>query len=174
MAPNVTIPRSIPRVIPTPNIAKLQTKPDGTLDPGAVENHTRTVEDFAHTVHQHLTPLFVDTGFVASAGWTLQYGQGRRMGSIVQIRVIVARTGGTIVVPASGIMGLIVIAVAPPQLQGSTTFAGAFCGGGVGRLTTGVYIPNTGSIDLACVSAGLNIVNGDSIELGGMVFVEDV
>jgi hypothetical protein len=99
-------------------------------------------------------------------------GEGRRVGAIGWLKVIVERTGGTITVDAAyDNVANQSVATAPVDFQGPVNFSFPMHSGATSRPATGSYIPFTGVITLAGVGGTANIVNGDQVELGGVFFM---
>lgn len=114
-------------------------------------------------------PLFVDSGAAAAAGWSVVDLLAWRDGQILQFRLIVQRTGGTITVPASGDLGNQAVATLPVSLRGSLP-AALVCGGGgaTGRLVGGSFVPSTGVVSITSIAGAANVVNGNQMTFGGM------
>lgn len=163
-------------IIPDPNLPRLNAQPDGTVAIADLNSMVRSIESWAQMVTAALTPRDIpQAGFVASAGWSVAYAHGFRLGSLVILRVIAQRTGGAIAVPANGIVGLTSLMKAPAALRGPTVVAATISTGGVGRVAVGVYTPSDGNILLAAVDGGGgNIAVGETIELGGVAIVEGI
>lgn len=134
----------------------------GTVDTTAATTVTDTRADFT-LCGMH------DTGWMSNqlttaTGWSLQSQSVRRIGNVVYLRLFVQRTGGDITVPTNGNITNTTVATLPTWAV--PTINGALASADAGRMASAVATP-AGEVSLAAVAPGGDIVNGESITIGG-------
>lgn len=117
----------------------------------------------------------VDTGWMtgqltATSGWSISSQQIRRIGKVVQLRLVVNRTGSAISVPSDGNIPNTTVATLPawavPSVNSALTSADT------GRLASATVSPVEGGVSLAAVAPGANLAQGESVSFGGTYFID--
>lgn len=105
----------------------------------------------------------------AASGWTLTAQRGIVRSGIAFVFLTLTRTGGTITVPTTGDIANTPIATLSSGWRAPALTAQVLTltGGGVGPISAG-YIGTDGlTLSISAIAPGANIVNTDSISLGG-------